>query len=429
MLLEDQQRAFDEIIALIRAGHKRIRLIGSAGVGKTVLASELVKFICKDKLINPNYNNGKVFVTAPTNKALSILQSKIDAPVEFKTIHSALKMHRVTNPKSGQKYFVRGKSRTNDFELAKACIVDECSMLNSEFIGGNENVPKPYLEDFPFPIIYIGDDKQLPPVGEEQSPAFTQDYPEVRLTKIVRQGAGNPIIDLSRDLDKLYFKIPNVIDDKGYIYSDNKQAIIDDLAEVNGTDDLKYLAYTNMTVDSMNKLVRERRYGNPNKIEKDETIVFNSPFGSFFTNKEVKVESLDIITADIRIPTEYTKYDREGAIGRTDSIRMRYYRINDAINIVHEQSEAMYKIVLASINENCKRYGWDYRGRDFFVEQFADIKYNHAITVHKSQGSTYKEVVVNIGDIGYNKNALERQKMLYTAVTRASNLVILNNVK
>ena len=156
MLLEDQQRAFDEIIALIKAGHKRIRLIGSAGVGKTVLASELVRYICKDKTINPNFNNGKVYVTAPTNKALSILQSKIDAPVDFKTIHSALKMYRMTNPKSGQKYFVRGRSRTNEFDFAKACIIDECSMLNSDFVGGNENVPNAYLNDYPFPIIFIG---------------------------------------------------------------------------------------------------------------------------------------------------------------------------------------------------------------------------------------------------------------------------------
>jgi exodeoxyribonuclease-5 len=429
MLLEDQQRAFDEIIALIKAGHRRIRLIGSAGVGKTVLASELVSYICRDKTINPNFNNGKVYVTAPTNKALSILQNKINAPVDFKTIHSALKMYKVTNGKSGQKYFVKGKKANNDFSFAKACIIDECSMLNSDFVGGNENVPKAYLDDYPFPIIYIGDDKQLPPVGEANSPVFIQDYPEVRLTQIVRQGAGNPIIDLSRDLDMIYFKTPSIIDGKGYIYSDNREAMINDLAEVNGTDDLKYLAYTNMVVDSINQLVRQKRYGNPKKIEKDETIVFNSPYGSFYTNKEVKVEQLDTIASDITIPTEKTRFTDDGPMGRVDTIKMKYYRINDAINIVHESSEQVYKIVLSSINENCKKYGWDYRGRDLLIDQFADIKYNHAITIHKSQGSTYKEAIINIGNIGFNKDLVERQKMLYTAVTRASNLVILNNVK
>lgn len=45
------------------------------------------------------------------------------------------------------------------------------------------------------------------------------------------------------------------------------------------------------------------------------------------------------------------------------------------------------------------------------------------------QGSTYKTTVVNIGNINFNSNLEEKQRLLYTAVTRASDLVILNNVK
>lgn len=432
MLTTHQQEAFDKILELIKTGNKRIRLVGSAGTGKTYLVSELVKFVQRDRTINPNYNNGMVYVTAPTNKALSILQGKIDTRVEFKTIHSALKMRRYTNPKSGQKMFVRGTGK-NDFNFAKICFIDECSMLNSDFIGGNDNLKKecikPYLEDYGFPIIFIGDDKQLNPVGEEFSPVFHQDYPEVKLTEIIRQGAGNPIIDLSRDIDKIYFKKPKIVDGKGYLYSQNIESIIDDLAEVNGTDDLKYLAYTNLVVDSINQSVRERRYGKPNKIEKLETIVFNSPYGNNFTNKEVKVEDLVVVTDNIGVPRESTKFNHEGPINAIDYIKMKYYRINDSINIVHEHSESVYKVVLTTLNENCKRYGWDYRCKDFFTDQFADIKYNHAITIHKSQGSTYKETILNIGDINLNRNAEEKQRLLYTGITRASDLIILNNVK
>ncbi len=373
--------------------------MGSAGTGKTVVTAELAAFFNRDRLINPNYNNGKVYVTAPTNKALAVIQGKINASVEFKTIHSAVKLYRVTNPKSGQKYFVKSKGK-NEFNFAKACFIDESSMLNSEFIGGKAILDKdgkqidfikPHLDDLPFPIIFIGDDKQLNPINEPISPVFIQDYPEVRLTEIIRQGEGNPIIDLSMDLDMIYFKKPKLIDNRGYIYSDNKQGLIDNLAEVNGTDDLKYLAYTNTVVDEMNQLVREKRYGTPKKVEKLETIVFNSPYGNFYTNKEVKVEDLCIITSNIGIPREETKFDREGPINSVDYIKMKYYKINDEVNIVHEQSEKVYKTILETLNENCKRHGWDYRGKDYFVEQFADIKYNHAITVHKSlETGSYK---------------------------------------
>lgn len=384
MLTSHQQEAFDRIVQLIKEGEKRILLLGSAGTGKTFLISQLVKFLNRDRTINPNYNNGKVYVMAPTNKALSILQSKIDINVEFKTVHSALKMRMFTNPRSGQTTFIPSKGGKNEFNYAKIAFLDECSMLNSDFIGGNEKTEKPYLENYSFPIIFIGDDKQLNPVNEEFSPVFHQGFPEVRLTEIIRQGAGNPIIDLSRDIDLIYFKKPKLVLGKGFIYSDNKSNIIDDLAEVNGTDELKYLAYTNNVVDEVNQAVRIKRYGTPNKIEKLETIVFNSPYGNNFTNKEIKVESLEIIIDDIQIPKESTRFDNEGPIGAMDKVKMKYYKINDSINIVHEQSEYVYKTILSCIKENCSRYGWDYRGRDFFINQFADIKYNHAITIHKS---------------------------------------------
>lgn len=432
MLTPHQTDAFNRIINFIKGGEKRVLLKGSAGTGKTFLVKELADFIVRDWSINPNYNNGEVYVTAPTNKALSILQGKITSKVEFKTIHSALKMKMYTDAKSGQRKFIKPKSSYNNknpFEHAKACFVDECSMLNSEFIGGNEKVTVPYLQDYTFPIIFTGDSAQLNPVLEEFSPVFHQGYPEVELTEIIRQGKGNPIIELSRDIDLIYFKKPKVIEGKGYVYSNNKQSLIDNLAEVNGTDDLKYLAYTNNDIDSMNQLVRERRYGNPKRIEKDETIVFNSPYGNFFTNKEVKVESVEVIIDDISVPKEKTRYENGLPITDIDSIKIKYYRINDAINVIHEHSDDVFKAISTTLKENCNRHGWNWNGYFFFVEQFADIKYNHAITIHKSQGSTYKESILNIGNIAFNKNAAEKQRLLYTGITRASNLVILNNVK
>lgn len=44
------------------------------------------------------------------------------------------------------------------------------------------------------------------------------------------------------------------------------------------------------------------------------------------------------------------------------------------------------------------------------------------------QGSTYKQAIVNIKNININKNYKEKTRLLYTAVTRASELLILYNV-
>jgi len=354
------------------------------------------------------------------------LQGKIkDNPrIEFKTVHSALRMKMYTNPHTGLRKFVPEKNSkyNNPFNFCKLAIVDEASMLNTELLV--------MLDTMNFPIVYVGDEFQINPVGELETPVFNRNYTTFELMEIIRQGAGNPIIDLSRDIDMVFFKQPKLIEGKGYIYNEVKGAIIEDLAEVNGTDEAKYLSWTNPDVDGMNAMVRRRIYGNPRKVELGEVLVFNSPSWGFYTNQEVKVESVDVVTAAVRIPTYQTHYDDDGdPIDHTQTIKMRYYRVNESFDIVHEDSEVLFKEVATEIKDCCKNAAWNWKGFYSFTERFADIKYNHAITVHKSQGSTYKQVILNIGNVYFNKNAYERQRLLYTGITRASDLVVLHNVR
>ena len=50
------------------------------------------------------------------------------------------------------------------------------------------------------------------------------------------------------------------------------------------------------------------------------------------------------------------------------------------------------------------------------------------IESNKMQGSTYKQAILNIRDIRINRDLQERERLLYTGVTRASELLILYNV-
>ena len=72
----------------------------------------------------------------------------------------------------------------------------------------------------------------------------------------------------------------------------------------------------------------------------------------------------------------------------------------------------------------------DWRPFFRFKEDFADLRPLYALTVHSSQGSTFKWAVVDVGDIAKREeaNMLECQQLFYVACTRATDGVILGGV-
>jgi exodeoxyribonuclease-5 len=385
-----------------------------------------------------------IYCSAPTNKAVKVLKDKV-SPINnltFITTHAALKLKRNIDYKTGAISFKPSfDAKYPPLKFVKLFIIDEASMISDELMEyidehSNKNNTK---------VIFIGDDKQLNPVNEEDSPVFMRDYPEVELTEIVRQKDGNPIIDLSRNLSDIRKKIATRNEIGGYIYTYDEDRIIETLARVNGTDELKYLAYTNAEVDKINKKVRERIYGTPHKIEEGETLVFNAPYKEdYFTNQELLVNSVRIIEKDFRyLSNKDGVDDPESPNPMYQTAKLKCYSVNpvwveksafsdegwnDSIFVVHEDSEGEFTRMNKLMKDKAKfaEIGW----RDYyeFFEQFADLTYNHAITVHKSQGSTYQQVIVNISNLNINKNQKELTRLLYTAITRASELLIFYKV-
>lgn len=150
MLKESQSDVFDQVTHAIEADNeKRVVLKGSAGTGKTFLTDYIVKHFANQK---GRWDDSKVWVTAPTNKALSILQKKIGTHrnIQFSTTHSALKLKRYIYPKENKVIFKPPKKNFGDppFNKCTLAIVDECSMLNTSLIQ--------FLDKFSFPILFVG---------------------------------------------------------------------------------------------------------------------------------------------------------------------------------------------------------------------------------------------------------------------------------
>ena len=433
-LTEHQNDILNESLDIL-SRNNRLLVKGSAGVGKTYLVNELIKAILDKNIV---YRSKTVYCSAPTNKAVAVLKGKVEqlSNLDFITVHSALKLKRQINYKTGDVTFKPYYSdRYPPLQGVGLLVIDETSMLNSELLDYVEE----HADNRNVKVIFIGDHKQLNPVGEEESPVFHRDFPEVELTEIIRQGEGNPIIDLSRNIKDIWKGQENTVNDPmiGYLYSQDKEYIIDKLAEINGSDDLKYLGWTNKDVDALNNKVRERIYGTPKKVEVGESIVFNSPYGeTYFTNEELEVKTVDIQTLPFKVIVESSNITKSFTVSDEE---IKCYIVNgiklgekawsqDSVIIVHEDSEKEFRILKAQLVANCKNRILEWVDYYNFLEKFADFKYNHALTVHKSQGSTYKKAIVNVGNLNLNKNSTEKQRLFYTAITRASDLLILYNV-
>lgn len=417
-LNQEQQEVCNDILRELYSGTKRIILSGSAGVGKTFLMGHLVNKIQEDEILPK-----AIYVSAPTHKALSVLKSKIDPmedlkEVKFMTVHSGLNLKRKFG-KDGKVFFYKNKRGVTKYENSKALIIiDEASMLGKDLIKFTDD-----LGDNP--ILFVGDEKQINPVNESTSPVFDQFWLQMSLKTIVRQAESNPIINLSRDLSKVSTKEHNVTEEGvGYLFSNDREKVIERLAEANGTDAIKYLAYTNAEVDSINNAVRRSIYGSPSLLEEGEVIIVNSPIKSrktdsmYHTNEEVYIDTVEVMTKKFPLP--------KGMLG--GSTEFKVYDVNHGMYAIHEDSVIDFMRIMKFIKDECINGTVNWKDLYDFKESFLDFKYNHAITVHKSQGSTYETAIVNVGNINRIRKEAERRKLLYTAVTRPSTKLVLFNV-
>lgn len=472
-LTEHQEEKCTEGIDTAKENNRLI-IRGSAGVGKTTLMNELIIRL-KDEKVIPHFN---IVCSAPTHKALAILSEKVDVPmITYQTVQSVLCYGHEYDKNTGNSIF---KPKINPkyppLQNTRTLIIDESSMINLEMLM--------YLEKYGHKtkIIFVGDDKQLNPVGEQESPIFWgkpklfdtveeafqytfqhrkdtstvgevycpeynkkfvgfKPYPEIELTEIVRQGADNPIIPLSRNISSIWdYKQRLTENGHGFLYANNYDKVIEELALVNGSDDLKYLSYTNEDVDKVNFDVRQKIYNFPRRLELGESIIFDAPYGDTYKiNQELKIETLDIDTIVFTQPVQNAK----GIDFMTEDIALKCYILNgeqidefgtgelvwQGVFVIHEDSDKAFKDFYSKLQIHCKKGLLDQPTRRRFDIRFAKFKYNHALTVHKSQGSTYRRTILNVGCVNLNPQPKEKERMFYTGITRTKELLILYNVK
>ena len=108
-------------------------------------------------IIGNGLKSDSIYCSAPTNKAVAVLKGKVNVPVRFVTTHSAMKLKRVIDYKTGDISFKPDfDPKFPPLKGVRLFIIDECSMLNTELL---EFIEK-YAVLQGCTVIFIGDNKQ-----------------------------------------------------------------------------------------------------------------------------------------------------------------------------------------------------------------------------------------------------------------------------
>lgn len=459
-LTKDQEIAYKNLIEFIKAPYNqkdyKRALCGAAGTGKTYLVKAIIR--------NCGLSYSTIGLSAPTHKACRVLSESIQLPnIKVNTLQSDLGLKLNFNVEKfdirNPPFDPRGRIKIGEYKLY---IVDEASMINK---GLCKFLEKTCVSN-QCKIIYIGDDYQLSPVGENYSTAFksTKCY---YLREIVRQEEDNPIrhlLDLLRfDIEHRTFRFLEYItahrnefdsnEIKGYkVCTSNEFNSLmynnfNDPELTKNVDFTKIIAYTNAVVSNWNKVIRNAI------IEKaDTSIITNNDLIISYTtlvnvfNECIITNSEDYIIKDV-VNYTHPKYAIKGFMVRFQAIHggkvssplfVVDHKDPNSVRMYLNLSEKFIDIAKKATAKTRAQAWKDYYNfkegclllanivkSDGTILYGRDLDYGFALTSHKSQGSTFDTVFVDVNDIVYDRNeqpytdAEQINRRLYVACSRA----------
>ena len=416
-LSPDQQVAFDKIMDFSMGGEKLMSLIGAAGTGKTTLMRQVATEASKRGWI--------VILSAPTHKATA--QIAKSAGRSAQTVYKALGLTLVENDKDG----TTGLKASGSSQLVDRVflIVDEASMIPEKLLKRIQDRAK----KADCRVLFVGDAAQLNPVKELPCKAVdpeTCPWQLVELTKIHRQAAENPIIRAATavrlaDMNSLPLLETDMAGELGIQHIPVKREWADLMIQrCAGDDDARYCGYTNKAVDEASQAIRQAKYGDQavHPYLPGERLIVNERHvvRKSGTGKKRGKKHFDIIDNNTEITVRSSHRDGEMYVVRADvhgeELEIRAY------GNYRERKQHLDRLA-AEARRSTARKPWE----PFWEAcgAIADLRSASAMSVHKSQGTTLRDVFLNLDQLKVCRNPAERQRLLYVCLTRASRTVYL----
>ena len=422
-LTESQTLAKATIEEWLESGATFAVLTGYAGTGKTTVLQQIVKQVIDTR---------SVAMASPTHKATSVLRrmsAEWGINVQCVTVHQLLGLKpRVINAETGEQKFIPDPGVIPKVDQFSLIIIDECSMIGTDLFEHIYNAVVESADIFhSAQVLFVGDPAQLNPVNESASPSFDVNGVQVSLTEIVRYSGA--IAHLAEDvrINNRRVKFPRfemMRDDNSngiYAYQANQSAqwqrqlirAFEKSIEINSPDFVRVLAYTNTRVVELNSIIKHAIHGDDcPRFFPGQRLMANSPIMDGSKTLIPNSAEFTIITADkTTFPCRGEQW--EGWRLTTDFEGLKEVRV------LAKTKEPALRQALASLKRD-KRWKEFYR----LLQYWHDVRDVFALTVHKSQGSTFSNVFLDADNLRICRKTAERNALLYVALTRASQRVM-----
>ena len=437
-------------------------LRGSAGTGKTSLAAAIVRAMVA--------MNQQLVLLAPTGRAAKVFSLYAGHPAY--TIH-----RRIYRQQSLEGGFSLGYNSLHDTLF----IVDEASMISESPSGFTDS--SGLLDDL-IRFVYggrncrlmlIGDDAQLPPVGEEESPAL---MPQVLrgyglhvhqcdLKEVLRQGQESGILynatlirrqneaagGMRIELPKVYLQ--GFTDIRIVPGDELIEALASSYSKV-GMDETMVVTRSNKRANIFNHGIRNQVLGCEDELctgdqlmivknnyfwMKDDAVQSAAENGSQSPAEGSSQSSAFIANGDMavvrRVRNVHEQYGfRFAEVTMTfpdyDDYELTATVLLDTLTseapaLTHEQQELLYNKVLEDYMDIPRKAD---RMRALKQDRYYNalqIKFAYAATCHKTQGGQWAHVYIDQGYMTDDMLTIDYLHWLYTAFTRATEQVYLIN--
>ena len=451
---EEQENSLEKISEFILSGNDRkvFVLCGYAGTGKTSLVAALVKTMVQLER--------KVVLLAPTGRAAKVFSSY--SGMSAYTIHK--RIYRQKSIMEGSAFSLMDNRAVNTL-----FIVDEASMIANE---GVSNFGSGALLDDLVEFVYsgrgcslllLGDTAQLPPVGEELSPALSQQYLRsmfldvqgVELTQVMRQLDGSGILQNATQLRRVITSgeagyMPQ-IKLKGFadvcrVQGEELIEAIDSCYSDAGIDETIILCRSNKRANVYNEGIRRRILYREEELNRGDMlmVVKNNYYWREELGKEDKtiLEKIDFIANGDMAEIIHVGSTEEMYGFRFADVTLSFNDYEDceldvkimlgtltseSPSLTRAESEALFAAVWEDYPEiRSKRKRMEEVRKNPYYNAL-QVKYGYAVTCHKAQGGQWKRVFLDQGYITPEMATPDYYRWLYTAFTRATEKLYLVN--